>query len=56
MQLVIENAKKYKNAILLTLCTLLTLPLVGTIIKIIFTYGTFVGTFIRNIAENGACF
>ena len=56
MQLVIQNLKKYKKAILLTILIILSIPLIETLIKIIFTYGTYVGTFIRNISENGMCF
>ena len=55
MQLV-EYTKKYKNALLLLLVSILTLPIIGTLIEIIFTYGTYVGTFIRNISEHGVCF
>ena len=55
MQLV-EYAKKYKNALLMLVVLILTLPIMGTLIEIIFTYGTYIGTFIRNISENGICF
>lgn len=56
MQVVIQNLKKYKKTILLTILVILSMPLIETLIKIIFTYGTYMGTFIRNISENGVCF
>jgi len=56
MQLVIQNLKKYIKNVLLAILVILSMPLIGTLIKIIFTYGTYIGTFIRNISENGVCF
>lgn len=56
MQLVIQNLKKYKKTILLTILVIFSIPLIGTLIDIIFTYGNYIGTFIRNISENGVCF
>lgn len=56
MQIVIQNLKKYSKTILLTILVILSMPLIGTLIKIIFTYGTYVGSFIRNISESGVCF
>ena len=56
MQLVTQSLKKYKKAILLIILVIFSMPLIEILIKIIFTYGTYIGTFIRNISENGACF
>jgi len=55
MQLV-EYAKKYKNVLLMLVVLVLILPIMGILTEIIFTYGTYIGTFIRNISENGICF
>lgn len=54
MQLV-ENVKKYKKIILVGIL-LIGMPLIEVLIKIIFTYGNYVGTFIRNVSEGGICF
>ncbi len=55
MQLV-DNIKKNKKTIIGLTLLVICMPLIEVLIKIIFTYGTYVGTFIRNIAENGTCF
>lgn len=55
MQL-IESAKKYRKEIIGLSLLAICMPLIEVLIKIIFTYGTYVGTFIRNISENGVCF
>lgn len=48
--------KENYKTILAILVTIICLPLINTVVQIIFTYGTYVGTFVRNIVENGACF
>lgn len=53
---ILDKIKKYKNDILLLSLLIISMPLIEILIKIIFTYGTYVGSFIRNIVENGACF
>ena len=47
--------ENYKNIIIVA-CTVIMLPVISLITEIIYHYGTYVGTFIRNIVENGACF
>ena len=51
-----KSLKKYQKNILLGIVYLLSMPIIGVLIEIIFTYGNYVGTFIRNISENGMCF
>ena len=45
----------YKNIIIVA-GTVIMLPAISLITEIIYHYGTYVGTFIRNIVENVACF
>lgn len=52
----LESVKKHKKTIILTTLLLISMPLLEILTKIIFTYGTYIGTFIRNISEQGACF
>lgn len=47
--------KNYKD-ILLVASVMILMPVISLITEIIYHYGTYVGTFIRNIVENGACF
>lgn len=47
--------ENYKN-IIITSLIIFTLPIINLIIHMIYTYGTYVGTFIRNIDKFGACF
>jgi len=53
---IIQNIKKHRKDIALVTLLLISMPLIEILIKIIFTYGTYVGTFIRNISESGVCF
>lgn len=53
---ILDKIKKYKNDILLLSLLIISMTLIEILIKIIFTYGTYVGSFIRNIVESGACF
>lgn len=46
-----ENYKK----ILLVILLILLLPVIEVVIKIITTYGNIVGTYARQIIENGIC-
>jgi len=55
MQL-ITNVKKYKKEVLTLILIVFCMPLIEVLTKIIFTYGNIVGTFIRNVLENGICF
>ena len=52
----VENVKKYKKEILTVTALMIFMPLIEVLVKIIFTYGNIVGTFIRNVIENGVCF
>ncbi|MEG2010802.1 MAG: hypothetical protein RRY22_01910 [Bacilli bacterium] len=56
MPTLIENLKKNYKTILIVISCIIMLPIINLIIEMIFTYGQYIGTFIRNIVENGACF
>lgn len=52
MSTLIKN--NLKN-ILIVILTCILIPLMGIVINVIFTYGTYVGTYARNIIETGIC-
>lgn len=52
----LDNIRKYKKSIVTVTLLLILMPIIGVLTKILFTYGTYIGTLIRNISENGACF
>lgn len=52
----IKKNKKNIIAITILLLTPFILPLLTTLIEIIYHYGTYVGTFIRSISTGGICF
>jgi len=47
--------KKHKNKILIILLLPFIMVLISLVLNIIFTSGTILGTYIRNIEENGIC-
>ena len=55
MSNVITNIKKNYKTILLAILFLVCLPLITTLVDIIFTYGTYVGSYARVLIDNGPC-
>jgi type III secretory pathway component EscV len=55
MSNVITNIKKNYKTILLLVVFLVCLPLITTLVDIIFTYGTYVGSYARLIIDKGFC-
>lgn len=53
---ILETVKKYKKEVIGITLFMIAMPITEILIKIIFTYGTYIGTFIRSIGEGGACF
>lgn len=41
--------------VLIVLAVILSIPLIGVITNVIFTYGNYVGTYARQIVEEGMC-
>lgn len=52
----LDNIKKYKKNIIIGTLLVILMPIMGVLMKIIFTYGNYIGTLIRSISENGVCF
>jgi len=55
MSNVITNIKKNYKVILLAILFLVCLPLMDTLVNIIFTYGTYVGSYARVLIDKGLC-
>jgi hypothetical protein len=55
MSNIIHSVIKNKKIIVITLLTLLCLPLITTLVEIIFTYGTYVGGHARSLIEGKIC-
>lgn len=53
---ILGTIKKYKKEVIGLALFVIAMPIIEILIKIIFTYGTYIGTFIRSISEGGACF
>ena len=51
MSIIRNNLKK----ILLGIVILIILPLLSVVMRVLYIYGTYVGTYARNIAEVGIC-
>lgn len=48
-------AKTNLKKIVLTILAIASIPLIGIIAKVIFAYGTYVGTYARTLIEAGIC-
>jgi len=55
MSNIITNIKRNYKVILVTLLVLICLPLIETLVNVIFTYGTYVGSYARVLIDNGPC-
>lgn len=52
MSIIVKN--NIKKIVVVTLVAL-ALPLLGVVMKVIYAYGTYVGTYARTIIETGIC-
>ncbi|MDD2434866.1 MAG: hypothetical protein PHO63_01275 [Bacilli bacterium] len=56
---ILEYTKKHRKMIILVTVILLSpfiIPLVTTLIEMLYIYGTYIGTFIRTIKEGVICY
>lgn len=52
---IVANIKKNYRNLLILLLIVVSVPLWSTIIDVIFTYGTYVGSYARTIIDSGIC-